>query len=856
MEASRRRPFGTTLRRFREAAALSQEDLAERAGLSLRGISDLERGVRTTPRLETVRMLADGLGLDHAQRSALLAARNYTDHPPRSRPGQSLPIPPTSFIGRQEEIAEVVGMLKEDATRLITLTGPGGVGKTRIALEIARHMADSFAGEVVFVELSAVRIPELVIPTIADSLGVAAQVDREIKDVLVVALLNRPMFLVLDNLEQVIAAAMDIAWLLTSCPALKMIVTSRIILRISAEHVVPVEPLPLPTYHDVYALQQLDAVMLFAARAHAIDHAFSLNQDTAPTVAAVIGRLQGMPLAIELAAARLRTLSLPDLVRRLDTQLAVLVGGARDLPDRHRTMRSTIAWSYDLLSPIDQKVLRFLAIFPDGCLLEALLAILEVGYHLDEVEAFEAIEALVNSSMVQRQYAADGQVRYRMLQPIREFGLHQLSLTDEEPAARRAAHSAWFVPLAHKIEYAMDLPDAVYHLNRTEAEHQNLREHLAWLVAQGYAEDALDISAALAFFRAIRSYFAESRQELEALLNHPQNQIPDIIRMRGLIGLGVVLNQQSSGGVALPFLEEAVQLARDLNEPWYLSLALLSLGLSHHLQRDLDTAEQQFREGQAVATAIGATFLTVANMHIVGVVAGMRGDLPLMKKLLHEGLSICESAGLVWGIAVSKINLALVYIEENDLDRAETLAREAQALFFDIENRRDGTGVYLTLADIALRRGDLPAAELLLRPALENALDTGDMVEVATSCKGLSTIARLSGDIRSAQEHIRNAIHWYERGNLPVDAICCLEDVAEIAIATSDAVRASWCAGAVDSVLARHGIARTDKEAEEYQARASAGKSQLGEELWRHAYERGAALSEMEILDEYHSWHF
>lgn len=335
MDARRHSPFGNTLRRFREAAALSQEALAERAGLSTRGISDIERGVRATPRLETVRRLAEGLGLNDSERRQLLAARNHDPEVPTAHAVHdlpALPIPVTSFIGREQEIATIVHMVQDEHHRLITLLGPGGVGKTRLAIEVAHHLAAGFKDGAIFVDLSPIRDPDLVLPAIASRLGITEQADRTLKEGLSVALHGRQLLLVLDNLEQVIGAATDIAWLHASFPELHMVVTSRVRMRLTGEHVLPIETMPLPASLDAGALQHEDAVVLFLDRAKAVDPTFSLNNDNVEAVAAIVTRLQGMPLAIELAAARIRLWSVGDLLQHLETQLPTLTGVPVMLP--------------------------------------------------------------------------------------------------------------------------------------------------------------------------------------------------------------------------------------------------------------------------------------------------------------------------------------------------------------------------------------------------------------------------------------------------------------------------------------------------------------------------------------------
>src|SRR5918994_2442283 len=366
--------FGNLLRRLRSAAALSQEALAERAGLSRHGVSDLERGARHAPRLETVRMLADALALEEADRGALLAAARpelLRGDGATSAPSSavSLPAPLTRLIGREMELTALRATLQDANVRLLTVTGPGGVGKTRLALALTTGMQEAFADWVVFVDLSLLSDPDLVVPTIAVAFGVQESADRVLLDRLVQFLAEKRLLLLLDNCEPVLTAAPDVAKLLGRCSGLTILATSREPWRVRGEQEFPLLPLPLPPIDrpvGVEEVQSSPAVALFVERAHAVQPHFALTAENADAVVAICQRLDGLPLAIELAAARIKLLPPAVLLARLEQRLPLLTGGGRDAPGRQRTMRGAIARAYHLLSAEEQALFRRLAVFIGG----------------------------------------------------------------------------------------------------------------------------------------------------------------------------------------------------------------------------------------------------------------------------------------------------------------------------------------------------------------------------------------------------------------------------------------------------------------------------------------------------------
>jgi predicted ATPase/DNA-binding XRE family transcriptional regulator len=454
--------FAVLLRRHRHAAGLTQEELAARAGLGVRTIRDLERGVSRAPHRETLALLADALPNSHEERATLVSAaramHGATPHPPQSRgarPPGVLPIPPTPLIGREHEEAAVTHLLLRRDVRLLTLTGAPGIGKTRLAMQVAAGLCETFADGMVFVGLAAIHDPTLLLSALAQALGVRDAGSQSLDATLAAHLRDKGVLLVLDNCEQVVAAAPLLAHLLASCPELKILVTSRAALRIRGEQEFTVPPLALPDSRHLPGLDDLAqyaAVALFVHRAQAVKPTFALTPTLAAHVAAICERLDGLPLALELAAARIKLLSPQALMARLESSLALLTHGPADLPARQQTMRCAIAWSYDLLAEQEQRLFRRLSVFARGWwTLEAAEAVCGAkGERPGDV--LDALQALVDESLVVQGEGADGEARYRLLELIREYALERLEASGEAETLRRR-HAEYCLALAHEMEY-------------------------------------------------------------------------------------------------------------------------------------------------------------------------------------------------------------------------------------------------------------------------------------------------------------------------------------------------------------------------------------------------------------------
>jgi predicted ATPase/transcriptional regulator with XRE-family HTH domain len=836
--------FGTLLRQFRERAGLSQELLAERAGLSLRGISDLERGARTTPRLETVRMLADGLALDDAGRAALIATRNGTHGTasPASRQMSPLPLPSTRLFGRAVEIATIGDMLADPHQRLVTLVGPGGVGKTRLAVEAGYRLADAFPDGGVFAGLASLKTPELVLPTIAAALGAPDSGSSGLLDLLSVTLRDRTMLLVLDNFEQVVDAAPDVTSLLERCPALRILVTSRVFLNVQAETVIQVEPLAFP--EDVRQsrlndLAGMDAVALFCDRARAVDEDFMLSEDNVDAVVELVRRLQGLPLAIELAAARTRILPPDALLSRMERQLPLLIGGSRDVPERQQTMRNTIAWSYDLLSPTEQAIFRRLSIFRAGCTLEAAERVLATAGGLSDIDILDGLTSLVDSSLLQRRLPEGSPPRFVMLVAVREFGLEQLAAHGEEEATREAAYRTWYMDLASKAEPSVAPEGEAEWLELLENEHDNFRSAISWLVDQDRIQEALDLAGGLMFFWWIRGHYAEARGRYESLLRHPLGMEPTVARGRALIGLGLISLHQGDSERSLESLDEAIRILRRFGHQRYLSLALLCAGNTYLRTGRFDESEAHTRECLSIAVEIGAKGVEEPALGNMSIIASSRGDQEGARDILRQQVALARSIKEKWGLSLGLLHLGMYAMQDGDLDLAEAQVEEATQLIIELKDRHDLPNAYWTLAEIARLRGDLDKATSMLKQALDVSRDVGDMLIMAQCLAALGRLAHVRGDVEKALHLSRQAVREFRSIGNDVSAVECLLIVADVATSAGDGTHAARCVGAVDRVLKERKAARSEFSPGEHKARVDALVRMLGEPGWRKHWTEG-----------------
>ncbi len=682
--------FGDSLRRFRLAAGLTQEQLAEQAGLSARGISDLERGVNRAPRRDTLDLLLEALGLSADERIALIASTRHRRGPPSRAGPNPMPAPLTPLLGRERELAAACALIRQADVRLLTLVGTGGVGKTRLAIEVANDLRDDFPDGVVFVALAHLRDPRLVASTIAQTLGVREAGGRSLTSRLHVVLRDKRHLLILDNFEQVSSAAPVVGNLLSTCPALKVLITSRAVLHLSGEYDLLVAPLGLPSLTETDSpagVAQSAAVQLFAARARAARSDFALTPENAATVGAICARLEGLPLAVELAAARIGHLSPGALLARLDRRLPLLSGGACDHPPRLRSMRDAIAWSYDLLNPAEQALFRRLAVFAGGFSLEAAEAIERSATRGMGNAALDELASLVDKSLLERSESAGDEPRFVMLETIREFALEQLDSNHEGPVTRDA-HAGYFLTLGERAARELTGHRQVEWLDRLETELGNLRAAMEWLLVRDDAEGLLRLVVSLARFWDYHSHLSEGRRWLAtALAQDGTEALPARLRGQALHTAGLLARCQGDYQCAQAFLSGALELFRQEGDAHGMAFSLNSLGTVAHYEGDLDHARSLHMEGLALMRAVGDPDGIAALLANLSYGALLRGDYTGAIAHGEESLVLYRELGSKLGSANVLGILGRAAFERGDHARATSLLREGLALNREVGNK-------------------------------------------------------------------------------------------------------------------------------------------------------------------------
>lgn len=714
----------------------------------------------------------------------------------------NLPVQLTSFIGREQEILDVRQALAE--YRLVTLTGPGGSGKTRLALEVAAEMIPQFPDGVFFVALASISDHRLVASTIAQTLHIAEIAGRPIVETIKDYLQGKSLLLLLDNYEQVMFAAPLVAELLVAASQVKILVTSRESLHVSGEREYPVPPLPMPNLKQlpaVEALSQYAAVALFVQRAQAVKPSFRVTSDTAPAIAEICHRLDGLPLAIELAAARVKALSPRAILNRLEHRLDFLTSGARDLPARQQTLRNAIAWSYDLLDEHEQRLYRRLSVFVGGFPMEAVEVV--AGEDPKNVSLFDQCASLLDKSLLREVEGLDGEPRFVMLELLREFALEQLKASGEEETIR-FQHASFFLEIAEQAEAKMESPDQVEWVHRMEQEHDNLRAALEWSYTAEAAGDICSrLAGSLGYFWEARGYFSEGRERLSAVLATKAAQGRTAARARLLARAAELAYRQSDYAATVELAEESLAICREVDDRQGIASVLIKLGNAATEAGDYGSASESLEEALTIWRALEDKHGTARALISFGWAALRSGDYPLANMRLAEALTLSRELGDTRSIGFELSGLGEVALRQGDYARANQLLEQSLELRRQLGNKW-GVGVSLgTLGWVAMREGDWDRAISRLGESLAVRQEIGDKGGSAWCLERLAEIARAQGK--------------------PEKAVRLLSSAAALRISLGSII---------DPV-----------DQSEYQARRNSLRSELGQERFTAAWTEGRAMT-------------
>lgn len=759
----------------------------------------------------------------------------------------NLPVQLTPLIGREQEVAMVRTLLQQPEVRLVTLTGPGGIGKTRLGQYVATEMHDDFADGVCFVPLAPISDPALVVFTIAQTLGLKEVGDRSLLDILKVSLQDKRLLLLLDNFEQVTMAAPGLSELLAACPHLKILVTSRAVLHIRGEHEFEVPPLSLPDLAHLpesKAISQYAAVDLFMQRATAVKHDFQMTISNARSIAEICVYLDGLPLAIELAAARIKLLSPQTLLTRLTHRLQVLTNGAQDAPVRQQTLRNTIKWSYDLLDAQEQRLFRRLSVFVGGCTLLAVEAV-STALRDGALPILDMVSSLIDKSLLQTTEQEGGEPRLRFLETIREYGLEMLTANGEEEVTRWA-HAAYYLALAEEEEPKLEGPHQAMSLELLDRENENLRAAMRWALEHGdeEVEIALRLGGALWRFWLARGHLSEGQNFLKLVLaGNEKAEAPT--QAKALNAAGTLAWFLGDYNRAEVLFEENLALCRKLRDRKGIAYSLGGLGRAAMGKRNYAAARSLTEESLVILREIGDKWGSAYALEILARVAYSQGKGTETYRLLEESVALLRELDAKGDVVWPLLYLARVSINRGDHARALSLLEEVIVHCKEIGNRW-GIAYALGLqGQSALHQGNVDKAKSLLNESLRLNREIGDRRSIARSLLLMASIAVLQDDHATARGLYEESLVIAKELGHKRFVASCLEGLANVTFAEGEPARAARLWGAAEAL--REAIGAPDPLVD-HARMVAAARTQLGEKSFAAMWAEGRLMTPEQAL--------
>ncbi|HLK58389.1 MAG TPA: tetratricopeptide repeat protein [Chthonomonadaceae bacterium] len=777
---------------------------------------------------------------------------------PRSSgaPLTNLPVSLTRFFGREAQVAQLQAWLTDAEFRLITLTGPGGAGKTRLAVESARQAAPAFGNRVWFVDLAALQDGRLLPFTLAHTLQVAPEAHTDPLKQVVQKLQGGPSLLLLDNFEHLlrpraeptkserpisVESVLLLRLLLEQAPELTCLVTSRRPLCLGGEQELSIPALAAPPAGDTpERLLDYASVALYVDRARAARPEFALTEKNAEAVAALCRRLEGLPLAIEMAAAWTRTLLPAKMLERLEQRLDLLVSRRRDLPPRQQSLRATLEWSYDLLEPEGKRCFAHLSVFRGGFRMEAVEAVCGEG-------AISALLALQEGSLVSAEEAGED-VRYRMLESTREFAAEMLTESGEREAVERR-HAEYFLALAEEAEPHLTGPEPEKWLQRLEADYANLRAVREWSVqTPERGERELRLCVMLMRFWQMRGPASEGRAWYAAALSRPMNQAATLMRAWALNGAGTLACVQSDYSAARAYFEESLAIRRDLGDRGDIAKALNNLGGTACYQGDHVTAQAYYEESLAIKREIGDKRGIASVFNNLGILVSYRGDYASAQAYHLECLAIERETGDLSGVSNSLHNLGNVAFELGDNVSAHAYYSESLAIEREIGDRSGIANALHSLGSVAFEQGDYEAARTFYEESLSLRKEVGDRRNIAAALSNLGGVAYYQGDYVTAYAHYEASLMIFrELGNWRYIATS-LEVLADLALAQGQAERTARLLGAAERLREELETPLPPNERKEYDRTVGLSRQSLGDEAFIAAWEEGRQMPRMQTV--------